>query len=115
MPQSESERESRVNWVSEDIIRQLFDDGQYRQRADSGELTEKLKRESHRLPPPGGEPPCTKSQIVLYINVENKVVAIAHRYLRPDGTLGASRQPDPKYLVHEGKVYKLRQTRADES
>jgi hypothetical protein len=32
-------------------------------------------------------------------------VAVMHQYLRPDGTIGASGQPDPKRLVVEGDVW----------
>lgn len=32
-------------------------------------------------------------------------VAVVHRYLRPDGTLGASGKPDPKRVLHAGVVY----------
>ena len=34
-------------------------------------------------------------------------VAIAHRYVLEDGTLGASGKPDPKSMKHDGKFYVL--------
>jgi hypothetical protein len=30
---------------------------------------------------------------------------MVHQYLQPDGTLGASGQPDPKRLLHDGILY----------
>jgi hypothetical protein len=51
--------------------------------------------ERHPARPKAKEPFCTRSQIISYVagGVE---IARAHRYLRPDGTLGASGKPDPK-------------------
>jgi hypothetical protein len=34
-----------------------------------------------------------------------KKVAVAHQYLRPDGTLGASGRPDPKAIFSEDVLY----------
>jgi len=46
-----------------------------------------------------GQPPGTRSQIVRYFRrSDDLMVAIVHQYLRPDGTLGASGLPDPKWL-----------------
>jgi hypothetical protein len=32
-------------------------------------------------------------------------IARAHRYLRPDGSIGGSGKPDPKLLIADGKRY----------
>jgi hypothetical protein len=56
------------------------------------------------------EPPGTRSQIVSYWEVVGgnlQKVALAHRYMRPDGSLGASGFPDPKQVRHEGQKYAL--------
>jgi len=49
--------------------------------------------------------------MVAYFEVEKgkfgRKVALAHRYLLPDGTVGASGKPDPKSMKHEGKFYVL--------
>jgi hypothetical protein len=43
---------------------------------------------------------------LLYRTVEgDRQIAQAHRYLRPDGTIGASGLVDPKLILHEGTVY----------
>ncbi len=34
----------------------------------------------------------------------NKKVALVHQYLRPDGRIGASGMPDPKWLLGEGEI-----------
>lgn len=55
-----------------------------------------------------GEPPGTLSQIVEYWTTDGSrlvKVAIVHRYLRPDGSLGASGLPDPKRFIHDGVPY----------
>lgn len=49
--------------------------------------------------------------MVAYFEVEKgkigRKVALAHRYLLPDGTVGASGKPDPKSMKHEGEFYVL--------
>jgi hypothetical protein len=55
-----------------------------------------------------GEPPGTLSQLVEYWASSGPglvKVAIVHRYLRSDGSLGASGLPDPKRVLHEGVIY----------
>lgn len=106
MPQSKDELP--VEWVSADIIRQYFNESQILERSELGELKEQIKRESHRLPPPKGEPSCTRSQIVVYYSEKGEFVALAHRYVRPDGTLGASGLPDPKRMRLKNKIIATR-------
>jgi hypothetical protein len=55
-----------------------------------------------------GEPIGTRSQIVEYWDSSGSQmfkVATIHRYLRPDGELGASGKPDPKIVLHKGVLY----------
>jgi len=91
-----------VRYVSAAIIRQLFNEGKYWERALAGELVMHLgsDRVPRRLPP--GEPPGTRSQIIYYYDAEGEPVAVVHQYLRPDGSLGASGRPDPKQLLIDG-------------
>jgi hypothetical protein len=49
----------------------------------------------------------TLSQIVAYHDAAGRKIAIVHRYLRPDGSLGGSGLPDPKMIVHSGTRYTL--------
>lgn len=94
-----------VKWVSPSIIRKLFNDGQYYHRVLSGQLTTYIKADVVLKAPPEGEPPGTRSQIVIYYDKASHFVALVHQYLRPDGELGASGKPDPKKLFHEGRMY----------
>ncbi|GEM_PF-713289 len=43
-------------------------------------------------------PRCTRSQIRLYSTTDGVIVAVVHRMLKPDGSLGLSGLPDPKWL-----------------
>jgi hypothetical protein len=41
----------------------------------------------------------SRSQYVAYVDRHGLRLAEAHRYLQPDGSLGASGLPDPKWLL----------------
>ena len=96
-----------LEWVPANIIRQMFNEGQYVARVESGELVHCLKKNHHLDPPPRGEPYCTHSQIVYYCTREGATVAVVHQYMRPDGTLGASGLPDPKCLILPDRVVRV--------
>ena len=49
------------------------------------------------------QPQGTSSQIVSYYH--GKDSAVCHRYVLPDGTLGASKKPDPKMIRHAGTEF----------
>lgn len=104
MPQSQID----VEWVTTDIIRKIFNDSQIFERAQAGDLTADVKRDSHPDIPPAGEPHCTRSQIVYYYTRKDEPVAIAHQYLRPDGTIGASGRPDPKRIFLPGRIISIK-------
>ncbi len=82
-------------------LRDLFN-AVYVPRIDDGRLKQRVVEDSHPSPERSGEPYCTWSQTVAYSDREGNTVVRAHRYLRPDGTLGASGLPDPKSILHEG-------------
>ncbi len=90
--------------VTADMIRQVFNEGQYYERALAGEFEMRIKRNRHCEPPPCGEPVCTHSQIVYYYSQAGEPVAVVHQYRRPDGKLGASGRPDPKSLRTQGRI-----------
>lgn len=104
-PSTES---SEPEWVTPQIIRQIFNDSQFYEKSLSGEISSKLKRNSHPDPTPKGEPYCTHSQIVYYYEHSGKPLAIVHQYLRPDGTLGASGRPDPKRLYLGDRIISIK-------
>jgi hypothetical protein len=92
--------------VSESTLRRIFRQARMLECVKKGEISEKVLASRH--PAPSFEPFCTRSQILSYHDPSGKKVAIAHQYLRPDGTIGASGLPDPKFVVHGGIRYRLR-------
>lgn len=95
-----------IKYVSATEIRTLFNEGRYADLVAYGALSEVLIREG--VPSPQtNQPAGTKSQVLAYINPSGRQVAVVHRYLRPDGTLGGSGKPDPKKLFHNGTLHVL--------
>lgn len=99
-----------VEWVSEGVIRQLFNQINYLEKIATGQIVARRKRNSHLNPPPKGEPFCTYSQILYYYTKDESPVAVVHQYLRPDGTIGGSGLPDPKRLILPDKIIAVRST-----
>jgi hypothetical protein len=61
---------------------------------------------SHDAPAKANQPAGTLSQMIAYRERKSgDQLASAHRYLRPDGTLGASGKPDPKSLMVNGVLH----------
>jgi hypothetical protein len=102
-----------VEWVTNDIIRQYFNDSQILERVKSGQIVPITKRSSHCTHPPAGHPVCTKSQIIYYYTQEGNPVAIVHQYLCPDGKVGGSGLPDPKRLFLQDRIISVRSGRPD--
>jgi hypothetical protein len=78
-------------------------------KIENNELLE-MVRASRSPGASASQPPGTLSQLVEYWTTKDgKLVKLAtcHRYLRPDGTLGASGLPDPKQVFHDGVLYRL--------
>src|SRR5207244_2713646 len=55
-------------------------------------------------PASANQVPGTRSQFIEY-REGSRPVAKCHRYLKPDGTIGGSGRPDPKWLLTEGEVW----------
>ena len=91
--------------VSPTILRAAFAQGQIEVRISSGELAP-IVAKSHHLENPAarGEPHCTHSQYVNYFDARGQRIVGVHRYLRPDGSIGASGKEDPKLLVVDQEV-----------
>lgn len=92
--------------VDEWRLRELFNSEGILERVQRGNIVEVVTRSSHPASPVAGEPFCTRSQTVEYYDAEWDFVAMAHRYLRKDGTIGLSGRPDPKKVVVEGQLYR---------
>src|SRR6266481_4034353 len=97
-----------IKRVTQEELRKLFND-HYLDRINAGEIQSRILRGADRHPSLilAAEPYCTRSQEISYIDpIANQEVARAHRYLRPDGTLGASGLPDPKRVFYNGILYR---------
>jgi hypothetical protein len=92
-------------FVDARTLRQMFNDGQYWEQLQVGQLVGVVGDSRHPGPP--FEPFCTFSQIVRYFTLAQERVAVVHQYLRPDGTLGGSGRPDPKAISAGGILYML--------
>ena len=86
----------------------MFNHGGYLQKVASGQLHEKPIRDGHPSPARSGQPHCTRSQIVAYLDAQGRKVALVHQYVLRDGRLGGSGKPDPKELLHQGVLYVVR-------
>jgi hypothetical protein len=98
-----------IQRVTEAELRNLFND-HYLDRINAGEIQAEVMRGAGRHPSlyAANEPYCTESQTVRYVDpATNQEVARAHRYLRPDGTIGASGRPDPKRVFYGGVLYRI--------
>ncbi len=96
--------------VSIDIIRQIFNENGFLSNVRRGFWSKTLRSNSHLAKTSASLPYCTNSQIWVYFNEHHEAVAIVHQYLRPDGSIGASGLPDPKWLKHDGRFYAIKGT-----
>jgi hypothetical protein len=99
----------QIERVTEAELRRLFNEN-YLPRIQAGEITTVVLRGANKHPSPilAHEPFCTESQEVSYRDpVTGQELARAHRYLRRDGTIGASGFPDPKRVYLNGILYRI--------
>lgn len=89
--------------IGEAALRQRFAQGDYLNRAVRGEFGCCLTRE--RRCQSEDEPPGTRSLTVSYLSQDSMRIFIVHIYLRPDGAIGGSGTPDPKWLFEDGEVF----------
>jgi hypothetical protein len=97
-----------LEYVEARIIQDAFNQGQFWERAQKGELQQVVWRESHPKNPPEDHPYCTRSQNIVYFNAEGVPICRIHQYLKPDGTIGGSGRPDPKVLVMGDRILATR-------
>lgn len=91
--------------IEDNELRTLFNQARYWDKAQSGHFSVTVEKSKHPAPAAANQPFCTSSQILYYWDESDQRVAVVHQYLRPDGTIGASGRPDPKYLLYEGVIY----------
>ena len=45
--------------------------------------------------------------MISYLDKDGSELVRAHRFVLPDGSIGASGKPDPKRLLKDGKLYRI--------
>jgi len=83
----------------------MFQEDQIEARTAAGELSIVVLK-SHAARAALNMAPGTLSQLIAYVDRDRTHVAIAHRYLKPDGGLAASGRPDPKVVRRADTLYK---------
>jgi hypothetical protein len=101
--------------VDEWTLRGYFNEWGFWDQAQAGELLVIVfKTREPGENAPKDLPKGTESQEVHYFDTSQGKLrrrAIVHQYLQPDGTLGASGKPDPKWLMAEdGTIYAFRRS-----
>ena len=95
----------QVQLLSVHELRAKFNASHVMERIRSGVYTEIIRSNKHPSRTAAREPFCTQSQIIHVVDAQGRRVASLHRYLRADGSLGASGRPDPKALLVGGVMY----------
>jgi hypothetical protein len=92
-----------IRYVPAAELQALFNGRDFDGRVRRGELVVAVVADRHPSRTKAGEPHCTRSQMIQYRRRDGYAVALAHRYLRMDGSVGGSGRPDPKriYLASE--------------
>jgi hypothetical protein len=84
----------------------MFNEERFAERAEAGEIKAVVVH-SGTPSPDVGLPLGTRSELVSYRDTNDLELARAHRYLLPDGSVGASGKPDPKRLFKDGILYRI--------
>ena len=94
-------------WVSKTKIRQEFNK-HYMEKFNLG-IPRELKGKNKHLTDPSSinEPYCTRSVFARLKDENGITVAGVHYYSRPNGMLGASGIPDPKWLLGDNVILKV--------
>ena len=96
-----------VKSLSKKQMQELCHEHKLLEKINTKELKPILLRERHANPLKSGQVFCTYSQILSYHDSNTNEVMRAHQYKKPDGTLGASKMPDPFRVFIGGVIYKL--------
>ena len=88
-------------------LRCWFKHGGFLTRLQAGEIKERLIK-TRPASPNYKQPSGTMSESVVYIDsYSNEQVAELHQFRLPNGSLSASRMPDPKNLVINGVKFRM--------
>jgi hypothetical protein len=93
--------------ITEWKMRWLFRRHRFLARVKSGELMQRITRNTHPSRTAACEPFCTLTQEISYDNPDGQEQARVHQYLRTDGTIGAWGLPDPKRLKIGTRIYAM--------
>lgn len=86
-----------VKYVSKESIRRMFNESQYPAMITQRQLVPTFLRNDHlKKPEEKGEPHCTRSQMIRYVDDTGNWVVVIHQYFRQDKSIGGSGRPDPK-------------------
>jgi hypothetical protein len=85
-------------------MRRRFNCGGYWKRVRNGQLIARPGK-PRKPSPKSGQPASAQSLMVTYLDPNNEMVAKVHQFQLPDGTLTASRLPDPKVLFENGVLF----------
>jgi len=96
-----------IKTLSKKQMQELFHKCNFLVKIQTKELKEVLLKERHANPLKSGQVFCTYSQIVSFQDLNASEVIRAHQYKKPDGTLGATKVPDPFRIFFGGVIYKL--------
>lgn len=99
-----------IQRVDPEQICAIFNEDRYWERAQTGEFTQVILEDRHPALMKADEPFCTQSQMVSYRDAAGNEVVRVHQYLRPDNTIGASGRPDPKRLLKNDVLYRLKKS-----
>jgi len=82
------------------MLRSYFNSIDIEGQLASGLLRRVMRSEHHprETSPLAHEPFCTWSRMYRYLTADGKPAALVHEYNRPDGSVGGSGRPDPKWL-----------------
>jgi hypothetical protein len=97
-----------LEYVDAVELQRIFNERDYEGRVRRGELTVVVVKDAVPSNPQAREPKGTRSQLIQYRQRDGRTVATAHRYLRPDGNIGASGLPDPKRLYLADRILSVR-------
>src|SRR3989338_9151424 len=108
MSQHHSAPRYTVEYTSPDVIRQKFNQSQYPAWIKNRTLVPTIVRDAPvKDPKRRREPLGTRSQFIRYVDRSGQWLVEVHQYLRPDATLGASGNPDPKRLRIGHTIYAI--------
>jgi len=99
---------AKIRYVEAEILREKYNTSKYVKMIDEGLMQFEMLNDNHlNAPEPFKGPYCTRSQTLRYKNNDGTIAVELHRYLRPDGTFGASGRPEPKRLSVEDELWAI--------